>query len=306
MSFGSVSVSESEKTGRLLLVYNPTAGRGRHGLLRAVVEGLTAQGAGVDVRPTTGPDDAEAFGRAASRFTHDAVIVAGGDGTINGMVNGLMQAEAPPPLAIIPLGTANVLAAEIGLKPRAPQVIATILHGRPLPVYPAQANSRYFLLMAGVGFDSWVVHTLRPWLKRRFGKGGYVLEGLIQTGRYGFPQFDVVIDGQSHRARTVVACKGKRYGGTHILAPKADLGTPSLEVCLLPGGGMIHQMRYGLALAFGRLSTLPDVTVLSAKSLMVTGGEGILPVQCDGDDSTTLPLTITLPEQPLVLLHPPL
>ena len=289
---------------RVLIVANPVAGRRRPDLLAAVVEAIERRGVEVHQRFTTGPDDAEAFGRAVSANDYAVVVAAGGDGTINGLVNGLMQATHPvPPLALVPLGTANVLAAEIGLSGAAEDIAATIARGVRRAVYPGRANGRYFLLMAGTGFDAWVVNHTRSWLKRLIGKGAYVAEALWQAARYGYPAFAVEVDGHPFTAHTVIACKSRRYGGPHIMAPAADLTARSLEVCLLTARGPLAQARYGLALAFGRLSTRPDVTIVRGTTVRVSCPTAT-PVQCDGDVTCTVPLDITVSDKPLWMLVP--
>lgn len=289
---------------RILIIHNPVAGRRRPGLLASVTAVVEREGLAIDLRATSGPEDAETFARAARAEEHAVLVASGGDGTINGVVNGLMRAGHPvPPLALLPLGTTNVLAREIGLPTSADAIAQTVLHGRPRAIWPGRANGRYFILMAGAGFDAVVVDRTRLWLKRLIGKGAYVAEALWQSARYPYPPFTVEIDGQRFAARTVVACKGRFYGGSHVLAPAADLSDPSLEVCLLERGGPLAQVRYGLALATGRLSRLPDVTIVRGREVQVTCAEEG-PVQCDGDSACTLPLTVTVADQPLQMLVP--
>src|SRR5271170_6408643 len=103
-----------KSTLRLRVIYNPIAGQ-RHGArLRKTFRALAGSGASLSVIETKGPGDAERAAASASRADTDILIVAGGDGTINEVVNGLMATPGPvPAMAILPLGTANVLAQEI-------------------------------------------------------------------------------------------------------------------------------------------------------------------------------------------------
>ena len=117
----------------------------------------------------------------------DVVAIAGGDGTINEVLNGI-DVNAPP-VAIIPIGTANVLAAEIGLETK-PKVIAdTITSGCPQPINLGIANGQRFAVMASMGFDAEVVSNVNLSLKRYFGKGAYALEALRQLLTYSAPDF---------------------------------------------------------------------------------------------------------------------
>jgi YegS/Rv2252/BmrU family lipid kinase len=232
------------------------------------------------------------------------VVAAGGDGTINEVANGLANAPGSvPPLAIIPLGTANVLAQEIGLRGN-PRAIARAIAGRArMTVHLGEANGRYFVMMAGVGFDAHVVANVDLTLKRRTGKIAYVVETLVQGLRYGFPRCRVTIDGQTHDACSVVVCNGRHYGGPFVAAPKASLAEPAFEVCLLQKGGYRHVLRYAAALVMGRLSSLPDVQILTGRTLRIEGEAG-LPVQGDGDIIATLPVDISVAERTLELVVP--
>lgn len=288
----------------ILVIYNPTAGQWRRRRLKAVLAALRAQGSEIRLHETRHPGDAEAKAREAGAGAYGVVVAAGGDGTINEVANGLMAAKGPvPSLAIIPLGTANVLAQEIGLKGGARAIAAAIAANKSRPIHPGRANGRHFLMMAGVGFDAHVVANVSLALKRRTGKIAYVCETLAQALRYGFPACSVGIDGVTHGAVSVVVCNGRHYGGPFVAAPAADLERPGFEICLLKKGGFRHVLRYGLALMTGRLSHLPDVDITSGTHVTITGAPG-LPVQADGDIIAALPVEIAVADTTLDLVMP--
>lgn len=276
---------------RALVIHNPTAGRRRRALLEAVLRHLEARGMACDLRPTAGPGDATALAATSHRTAHDVVIAAGGDGTVNEVATGLLRSAAPPPLAVVPLGTANVLAVELGL-PRAPEALARLIAEAPAgPVHPALAGDRAVLLMAGAGFDAAVVHGVGRRLKRALGKGAYVLRTLWEMGRDRAPPLRVTADTMALTARMVVACKSRHYGGPYIAAPDARLAAPTLEVLAFHGRGPLARLRYGLALLRGRVTTLPDVTVLTARRVLIDADRPIC-VQIDGDAAGHLPLSL--------------
>ena len=288
---------------RLRVIYNPIAGQ-RHGVrLRKTFRALAGSGASLSVIETKGPGDAE---RAAASVCHadtDMLIVAGGDGTINEVVNGLMAAPGPiPPMAVIPLGTANVLAQEIGLKLSSHKIASAILHGRRISVYPGRANGRYFLMMGGVGFDAEVVANIDPALKRRTGRFAYLVEALHQSWRHRFETCGGEIDGTPFEARWVVVCNGRHYGGPFIAAPLARLTEPGFSVCLLNGGGF-DIARYGAALALGRLSHQHDVRILPAQCVRIDSPIGYK-IQGDGDIIGRLPVEIVAADRPIELVVP--
>jgi len=288
----------------VLVIYNPAAGQWRKRRLQTTLAALKGLGCSVHLFATQKAGDAQTRAATLTAEDCDVVVAAGGDGTINEVANGLANAPGQvPPLAIIPLGTANVLAQEIGLRGNPRAVARAIAGGARMTVHLGEANGRYFVMMAGVGFDAHVVANVDLALKRRTGKIAYVVETLVQGLRYGFPPCRVTIDGQAHDACSVVVCNGRHYGGPFVAAPKASLAEPAFEVCLLKKGGYRHVIRYGAALVMGRLSTLPDVQILTGRTLKIEGEAG-LPVQGDGDIIATLPVDIRVAERTLELVVP--
>jgi YegS/Rv2252/BmrU family lipid kinase len=288
---------------RLLVIYNPIAGQ-RHGVrLRRTFRALERAGASLTVIETQRPGDAERAAAKASRRDAEILIAAGGDGTINEVVNGLMAARGPvPPLGIIPLGTANVLAQEIGLKLAGKKIASAILGGRRVNIYPGRANGRYFLMMGGVGFDAEVVAHVDPALKRRAGPLAYLAEALNQSRRYRFETCGGEIDGTPFEARWVVVCNGRHYGGPFVAAPSARLTEPGFSVCLLDGA-RFDIARYGMALVLGRLKNQPDVRIVPAHRVRVDSPVGCK-VQGDGDIIASLPVEIVAADRPIELVVP--
>jgi YegS/Rv2252/BmrU family lipid kinase len=290
-------------TRRVLIVFNPTSGSRRRGRLHRVIRALEEAGAAVDLRVTEKAGDAEVMAReGAGEGCYDVIAAAGGDGTIDEVANGL-GADAPP-LGVVPLGTANVFAAEIGLARGAGAIARTLLAGERRTIHCGRANGRRFLIMAGAGLDAEVVAALDPGLKRRLGKFSYVIETARQMFRYRYPVLDVTLDGQGTRAVTAVACKGRRYGGPYLFAPGADLARPDFEVVLFDKGGALHVALYGIALVLGLLPRVPGVRHIEARNITVAGPNGA-PVQGDGDLIARLPLAIAIDPVPLTVLYPP-
>ena len=304
MTLKSTQSGEGIRRQRVLVIYNPSAGQWRRHRLKTTLRDLEALGCTLTLHETTHPGDAETTAISLTVTDYDVVVAAGGDGTINEVANGLIKAPGPvPPLAIIPLGTANVLAQEIGLRGHPSSIARAIANGERQSVHLGKANGRHFIMMAGVGFDAHVVANVDLALKRHTGKIAYVVETLTQALRYGFPACKVTIDGQFFEARSVVICNGRHYGGPFIAAPEASLGTAAFEVCLLERGGWVHVLRYGLALVMGRLSSLPDVRIMSGRLIQIDGQAG-LPVQGDGDIIATLPVEVSVAAETLELIVP--
>jgi YegS/Rv2252/BmrU family lipid kinase len=288
---------------RLLVIYNPTAGGRRRRRFEAVLAGLADRGCPMDVRPTTGPGDAAAFARQADPAAHDLVVAAGGDGTINEVINGLVALGGAerggaswPPLAVLPLGTANVLAAELGLDLVPAHIARTIAEGPVQPVCLGRARTaegaeRVFSLMAGAGFDARVVAGIDLRVKRLIGKGAYLLEGLHQMTRQKPPPLAVTVDGRSYEAASVVVSKARFYGGRYVLAPDASLDDPLLHVCLFRHGDVLHILRYALALQRGALLEQEGFSIVAGRDVRIEGDPGA-PLQADGDIIARLPVSI--------------
>ncbi len=298
----------------VLLIRNPTAGRRRRGLVDAVVGRVRAAGWTVDLVDTAAVGDACRLARSCDSTRYAVIAVAGGDGTINEVVNGLSQrSEDAPPLAIVPLGTANVLAHELGLDFSAASLADTIVLGQAVQVYPGLASGdgdpRCFSLMAGAGFDAKVVAGVSARLKRRLGKAAYVWRSLIETRRYRPVRYAVEVDGVRHEAASVIVTRGRHYAGPYVVAPKAMLGEPLLHVCLFERWGRSHTLRFGLALLMGRLPTAAGYRVVTGRAVRLSvlsdaGEAGRQPVQVDGDDALTLPVSIGVLPSTIRMLRP--
>lgn len=286
---------------RILLIFNPTAGGSRRARLDRVVTALKARSCSVTLAETNAPGHAEALARAASPADYDVVGACGGDGTANEVINGLAGKDIA--LGIIPLGTANVLAGEIGLARNPEKIAAALAEGPIRTVHVGRANGRRFTMMAGIGFDAMVVSRVSLKLKKWIGPLAYVWESMRQAARYGFQSHDVTIDGVSYRPVSMVACKGRRYGGPFVAAPDASLGEDKFQVVLMNGRGWLSVLRYGVALMLGRLGSGQDVQLVSGREVIVSGSSGP-PVQADGDIVATLPLRIALDPDPVRLVYP--
>lgn len=299
-----VDAQAAIETGQITVIFNPTAGRRRHRRLRTALRSLAELGLTATVVETRGPGDAERIARHAAVTERGMVVVAGGDGTINEAVNGLLSVPGPlPPLAIIPLGTANVLALEIGLGTDMRAAARAIAGNKRLSVRPGRINGRHFVMMVGIGFDGAVVAGVSTKWKRRIGRGIYAVRTFVEAWRYGFPTLSGTVDGWAFNARWVVVCRGRHYGGPFVVAPEASLAIPRLSVCLLPGGGPWSVLRYGIALITGRMPWLADITFRSAQTVQVNA-DGDLPIQGDGDIVARLPVEIGLSERPIELIVP--
>lgn len=264
---------------------------------------LREHGCAVDLRETKASGDAERFAAEADPTAFDVVVAAGGDGTVNETINGLARSGLP--LGLIPLGTANVLATEIGLRTDPASLARCVALGRPRPVTLGVANGRRFILMAGAGFDAHVVAGVSVPMKRRLGKGAYVLSTLRQLLVFTFPSYEVLIDNTAQHAASVIVANGRYYGGRFVCAPDASLESATLRVCLFERSGRRATIGYALAMFTGRLPKLSSFRVIEARRIEIRGRPGE-PLQGDGDIIGELDVAIEVLPNALDLIYPPL
>jgi diacylglycerol kinase (ATP) len=277
----------------MVIIFNPVAGRRRATLLWRVLDILVANGVRLDLAETHRAGHAEALARDAAQRGERMVVAAGGDGTIAEVANGLMG--SPTRLGVIPLGTANVLAHELGL-PFAPKAVAAALaFGRTCTLWPGQANgrsgTRLFVQMLGVGFDAQVVHNLPFPLKKLLGKGAYVLQSMRELTRYSFPTIRMRIDDAETEAASVIISKGRLYGGSFRLTTDALPAEPGFSVVLFDQSGPAAAMLYGAALPMNLLGRLPGVRHVRAQRIDFLQNQAV-PAQTDGDMAGCAPLWV--------------
>ncbi len=217
-------------------------------------------------------------------------------------------------LGIIPLGTANVLAHELGLPGAAAEVASVLAAGRSRLLWPGVAHGpeghRLFVQMLGIGFDAHVVHHISRPVKRALGRGAYVVQTLRELTRYGFGRMQVTIDGVPHETGGIIICKGGLYGGPYMLAPEAVPGERGFSVVLFEHASIVSAMLAGAALPLNMMQRLPGLRRLRGYEIAVStdvgAGNGVaLPAQSDGDPAGSTPLRVVDAQAPIQVLAGP-
>lgn len=256
---------------------------------------LRQQGKFPELLLTRCAEDARLFARRICREEAEPlIIVGGGDGTINGVLNGLASGKAT--LAILPLGTANVLAKELGIR-SLEEAILRITGGEArtmaVGLLEAQGEKRYFSLMAGIGVDGAVVEDVRLGEKRVVGKGAYLLAAMRRLTAWDREPLRIRADGREVECHSAVVCNGARYGGDFVLAPTADTFTPGFQVVCIRGCTRRTYARLALDLFRGRVPSGPGITTFPARLLEISTAKA---VQVDGDYVGRGPLSIAAVE----------
>ncbi len=215
-----------------MAIHNPTSGGGeRRRDLPLILKGLEGQGFAVDERPTTGPGSATELAASAAGEGFDVVCVLGGDGTVNEALNGLAGGEVP--LAIIPTGTVNVLAMELGIPLDPPDAVRVVGRGTESWIDLGLAGERYFGLMAGIGMDAAVVASLNPTLKKALKEAAFAVHGVATYLTHDEPLFRLTSDEREVEGYFAVFGNAANYGGAFGITPLADMRDGLLDVCVL-------------------------------------------------------------------------
>ena len=289
------------------LISNPKTGRyaARRRTAHELASQLESLGVRVDLKLTSGPGDAADIAARAARNGSSDVIVAGGDGTINEAIQGLTGTKAR--LGIIPRGTANVLARELGLPLDDEQATVVAARGKSQKIYLGLAinettdERRHFVLMAGIGLDASVVRRVQPSLKKRIGKGAFWLSGLSHLATWDPRPFTLEIDDKKYTATFAAIGKAAKYGGDLAITPGARLDQPEFEVCIIETMSrfrylhlLSHAMREGMR-------DKPEVQFVKATSVRAYGDSQ---VQVDGELIGHLPMRFEIAPHSLEIIVP--
>jgi len=300
-----------------LLIHNPNAGYGGSGRRRKLDEAcriLALGGIETDLQETRAPGEATAMAHRASVEGRQLVIACGGDGTLNEIVNGLavQQNGHRLPLALLPGGTANVLAKEIGLPWDIPAAAEKLVHGEIKEIAlglatPIKEPSKalYFLSVAGAGPDGMIVYSIDLDLKARLGIFAYWWQGVRQVFRYKFPHFRVVSREKKLDVSLVVVGRTKHYGGPFRITDEADLYADQFEFMGLTTRSGFRYLSYLPTLWAGKLRGTEGVHYWKARSIVCEPlDSNPVYAQVDGEPLARLPVEFKIVPRALKLLVP--
>ncbi len=292
-----------------ILISNPKTGRYASRRLRPIqelVSQLKSLGLDVQLKLTAGPGDATELAARASRNGSSDVIVAGGDGTINEAIQGLAGTKAR--LAIIPRGTANVLARELGLPLNEEEATVIAARGKSRRIYLGLAIdetnnlSRHFALMAGIGLDASIVRRVQPSLKKRIGRGAFWVSGLSHLASWDPHPFTLEIDGRKYTATFAAIGNAPRYGGDLAITPGARLDQPEFEVCIIETASRLRYLHLlSHAMREGMPRDNPEVRFVKTNKVVAHGNAH---VQIDGELIGGLPMRFEVSSASLEVIVP--
>ncbi|NBS13964.1 MAG: diacylglycerol kinase family lipid kinase [Verrucomicrobia bacterium] len=222
----------------------------------------------------------EVLAKEAADQGFRTIIAAGGDGTVNEVLNGLDPENCT--LGVLPVGTMNVLALELGIPSRLDKALEIVRSGKRKKLDLGMANSRRFIQLAGVGLDAETVRRTHPDAKRAWGPWSYLLTA-AQLMVAPAPVLRVEIPGGGEiKGAMVLIGNGRHYGGPFQFFPKADMADGLLDVCVFPKSGPLDLLWYLQAVLLGGPDSLPEVTYRQVSSLKVQADEKIA-LEVDGE-----------------------
>lgn len=286
------------------IVANPVAGGGRgRAMAEALAFALEARGESVDLSFTSKAGDAR---QSAERGGVDCMVAVGGDGSVNEIVNGLTDLGVP--LAILPMGTANVVARELNI-PNNPETVAELIvkgHMRQMDV--GLYGHQRFLLGAGAGLDAAIAKEVSQQRGARSGLSKWVWPSIKTSIAYQFPKIRVIVDGEEVSDDTQYAIVGNcRFSaGIFPATPKAKIDDGLLDICLFRRLGAIRLLVLTATIWRARFIEHEDVTYLQARHVeLQEASKETVPLQVDGDPAGALPGTFQLNEIPISVVCPP-
>ena len=300
-----------------LMIHNPNAGNGgngRRGLLDQARHIFASRGIDADLAETTGPGHATEIAARAAEENRSLVIACGGDGTLNEIVNGLAthQNGHRVPLALLPGGTANILAKELDLPWDIPSAAEKLVHGEVKEVALGLATpleqpdkKKFFLSVAGAGPDGAIVYSIDLGLKSRVGILAYWWAGARQVFGYKFPRFRVASGARKIDASLVIVGRTQNYGGPFKITTEADLFEDRFEILTLSTRSGLRYLSYLPSLWLNKLRGMPGVEFFKSDSVLCEPlDKNPIYAQVDGEPLARLPVEFKIVPRALKLVVP--
>ena len=292
------------------MIFNPAA---RGDKARRFRRQLDVIGAHCAFKATTAPNDARRLAAEAVVEGFDLIVAAGGDGTINEVINGLGDAPdgfARARLGVLPLGTVNVFARELKLPLRAERAWGVLQTGRELKIDLPRAEffangtpqKRYFCQLAGAGLDARAIELVDWQHKKQVGPLAYVIAGL-KALREKKPKITIRVNGQSATGELVLVGNGRFYGGSYALLPRADLCDGVLDLCVLSHADWWTLLRIAPGLLLRGKLPAGSAQAFSATAFELTSDVPAA-FELDGEWVGALPVTFAIERQKLRVLVP--
>ncbi len=273
---------------RAFVVVNPVAGRGRgRRLARPIGDAFRARGWDVELRVTTRAGEERALAVAAARDGWPLVVVAGGDGTVHEVANGLLRESPHTALGVLGAGTGNDFAGLVGTAGDVEQGVRALERGHDRSFDVGQVEGEFFTNGFGVGFGPAVLKRMQRFPHLR---GSALYFGAAMRTFFGFRPPTVEVDAGEHREvgplMLAEVAIGRTAGGGYRFTPQADPEDGLFDVCMIRRVGLLQFLRYLPRVAAGTHATLPPVTMVQARTVRIATPGSPLVAHLDGEVRT--------------------
>lgn len=257
----------------------------------------------LDIVETKKAADAAAFAEQALLDNIDIIVAAGGDGTIYEIINSMKEKKCP--LGIIPIGTSNVFASEMGIPSDPLDAFNLILKERPIAIDIGKVNDKKFIFTAGCGLDSFTIKNLDFKLKNIFGRPSFIFTGIKSFFSYSFPQLTIHIPESDvfEAAYQIIINNIKNYGGNYTLAPNASVFDGLLDILILKKKDVFSNIRYVLSVPFEEHLKYRDIAYYQARKIIIKS-ESPLPIHLDSEIATSTPAIVEVLPRALDVIIP--
>jgi YegS/Rv2252/BmrU family lipid kinase len=255
------------------------------------------------IRITSHPGEAEALARHAVDEGFSRVVAAGGDGTVNQVANGIAGSSAA--LGLLPVGSVNVFAMELGLPSQDLKQCWDIICSSEVRLMDLpSANGKYFVQLAGVGLDAQVVKETSLTLKRSFGPLSYLISAAHIAARQPPKLFIESDDAPVHEASFVLIGNGRLYGGPFPFFKHAVLDDGLFDVVVFKRLGYLEIVKYLQDVVFSSDIRVPEVEYFQTQRLRITSDQDV-PLEIDGELAGNCPVDFQIREKAFRVLAPP-
>lgn len=281
---------------RARLIYNPTSGREEiKRRLPDILQRLERGGFETSTHATVGEGDATLAAAEAVDRGFDAIIAAGGDGTLYEVINGMAEKENRPPLGILPLGTTNDFARALGIPKHWEFAVDLILQQHTRTIDVGKVNHKYFINIAGGGSLTELTYEVPSKLKTMIGQLAYYMKGLEKLPRLRPIELNVRSAEKTLNEEVMMflICNSNSVGGFEKLAPEASLDDGQLDVLILRKCSLAEFIRIVSAALRGEHLSDPHVIHFKTNHIQVTSPDYVQ-INLDGEFGGTLPCTFSV------------
>jgi diacylglycerol kinase (ATP) len=294
---------------RVTVIYNPVAGGGEDIKKRYELETYLSRAVrnlhdivSWRIEDSTGPGHAEKLARDAARAGVNIIVAAGGDGTINEVLNGMIGYESR--LGIVPTGTGNDFARTIGVGLTIKEAVLNVFYGDPVTIDVGKMGEKYFLNIAGCGFDAIIAERVNNQRGRLKGRSAYVAAVFQSLKEFQPVPIRLTVDGETRELNSLLCAvaNARCYGGGMKIAPDALVNDGLFDICVVNTGKWDFVRSFPKVFR-GTHTTHPGVLMLRGKTVKIEAATE-LPLLIDGESAGTTPAEFSIVPNAITILGP--